>query len=127
MDAVDSQALWELEGVNRLGLGQPGAGGTSGQRLQLRLGGQARQVHEASDNSSQRNNVSRGMESSSYVAYFWNSKVFRKAREHGVGGHGAGQWEGNVGGQGGLHSILHVGQCQQVFRKDLGVKSSLAV
>ena len=91
MDAVDSQALWELEGVNRLGLGQPGAGGTSGQRLQLRLGGQARQVHEASDNSSHRNNVSRGMESSSYVAYFWNSKVFRKAREHGVGGHGAGR------------------------------------
>lgn len=127
MDAVDSQALWELKGVNRLGLGRPGAGGTSGQRLQLRLGGQARQVHEAGDNSSHRNNVSRGMELWSYVAYFWNSKVFRKAREHGVEdmelGNGRATWVGREG----CTLFLYMGQCQQVFRKDLGVKSSLAV
>lgn len=43
--------------------------------------------------------------------------MFRKAREHGVGGHGAGQWEGNMGGQGGLHSIPIHGAMPASFQK----------
>ena len=136
MDTVDSQALRELEGVTRLGLGRQGTRGTSGQRLRLRLGGQARQVHEAGDDSSHRTTCP-GVWSREAMWHIYGTAKHSGRQENTVGGHWGGQWEGKGGrGQGGLgshapawqlDSILYMGQCQQVFRKDLGVKSSLAV
>lgn len=86
MEAVDSQALWELEGVTRLGLGRQGAGGASGQRLRLRLGGQARQVHEAGDNSSHRTTCP-GVWSREAMWHISGTARHSGRQENAVGGH----------------------------------------
>ena len=131
MDTVDSQALRELEGVTRLGLGRQGAGRTSGQRLRLRPGGQARQVHKAGDNSRHRTTCP-GVWSREAMWHISGTAKHSGRQENTVGGHWGGQWESKAGrGRGGLgshapawqlDSILYTGQCQQVFRKDRSKK-----